>query len=98
MFQYRFDIPLHSFSSLVTSTIASFLQYLLIITVITLTTVIIMLLNFLAIIAATSCASASPMLLPQQGKRDSTCDARKYTQLIGGIEENMFIQKQELQG
>jgi len=57
-----------------------------------------MLLNFLAIVAATSCVSASPMLLSQKAKGNSTCDARKYTQLVGGIEENMFIQKQELQG
>ncbi|KAJ4990536.1 hypothetical protein SVAN01_03983 [Stagonosporopsis vannaccii] len=57
-----------------------------------------MLLRFLTIIAATSCGSALPTLLSRQVERNSTCDAQKYTQLVGGIEENMFIQKQELQG
>ncbi|XPS77057.1 hypothetical protein M3J09_009093 [Ascochyta lentis] len=43
-------------------------------------------------------ASALPTVTPRQTQGNSSCDARKITQLIGGIEENMFIQKQELQG
>ncbi|UPX18687.1 uncharacterized protein EKO05_0008979 [Ascochyta rabiei] len=44
------------------------------------------------------CACALPTVTPRQMQGNSSCDVWKITKLIGGIEENMFIQKQEMQG
>ncbi len=58
----------------------------------------VIIIRFLTIVMTFSCISALPTLDPRQAEENSTCDARKYTQLVGGIQENMFIQKQELTG
>lgn len=55
-------------------------------------------LRYILLLGAIGCAYALPTVTPRQAKENVTCDARKLTQLIGGIQENMFIQKQELQG
>jgi hypothetical protein len=55
-------------------------------------------LHILPLLSFLSLAAALPTLIPRQAPANTTCDAFKFTQLIGGIQENMFIQKQELQG
>lgn len=56
-----------------------------------------MLLSLLAILFTIGCASALPTAQATEQSNNS-CDARKYSHLIGSIQETMFIQKQELQG
>lgn len=57
-----------------------------------------MLLHLLPLLSILVLAASLPTLDLRQAPANTTCDAFKFTQLIGGIQENMFIQKQELQG
>ncbi|KAF1350591.1 hypothetical protein EJ07DRAFT_138344 [Lizonia empirigonia] len=57
-----------------------------------------MLLRLTTLFLIIGCALALPAVRVRQTQGNSTCDAGKTAQLIGGIEENMFIQKQELTG
>lgn len=57
-----------------------------------------MLLRILIVMCSIDSINAIPVLTTRQEQGTNICDVRKQTQLIGGIQENMFIQKQELQG
>ncbi|OSS45054.1 hypothetical protein B5807_09220 [Epicoccum nigrum] len=57
-----------------------------------------MLPHFLPLLSVLNLVAALPTLNPRQAPANATCDAFKFTQLIGGIQENIFIQKQEMQG
>jgi hypothetical protein len=54
--------------------------------------------KLIAFVLIISVACAFPTVIERQAQENSTCNSRKVAQLVGGIEENMFIQKQELQG
>ncbi|KAF3003704.1 hypothetical protein E8E13_009026 [Curvularia kusanoi] len=55
-------------------------------------------LKLLPVLSILSYAVALPTLDSRQAQGNVTCDERLFAQLIGGIQENMFIQKQEMQG
>ncbi|KAF1923868.1 uncharacterized protein M421DRAFT_425366 [Didymella exigua CBS 183.55] len=57
-----------------------------------------MLFRLLTLLFAASGAYALPKALRREAQANSSCDALKYSHLIGSIQETMFIQKQELQG
>lgn len=57
-----------------------------------------MLLSILILLTTISFANALPAVLTRAVPANNSCDARKYSHLIGSIQETVFIQKQELQG
>lgn len=43
-------------------------------------------------------AFSLPAITPRQQGQKSTCDMEKVAMLVGGIQENVYIQMQELAG
>ncbi|KAJ4379568.1 hypothetical protein N0V86_004749 [Didymella sp. IMI 355093] len=57
-----------------------------------------MFLRLLTLFSIVGCAYALPAVVSQDTQANTSCNAPRYSQLIGSIQEIMFIQKQELQG